>query len=369
MLRDFLATFFEARRWPATLLCLFFSHLTGASAWAGTGYFALDNAAIAVKNPAAIPLVAITRIENRLFATGVHGVIIYSDDSGKSWKQASVPVDLTLTAIYFSSPKNGWAVGHYGVILTTVDGGSTWTRVLDGTDVIAALNLTAKQAQAKPISAADTALKLRVATAFDGAGPSKPLLAVGNCGGGILAAGQQDMAMYSSDGGRTWLEWTSQIFNPAFHDIYDIVSSGQVTYLVGEGGLVLRSSAECRNFVPLPGPYSATLFGGIVRGTENLLVYGLDGGIFRSLDAGATWTVMSIPSDSVVVAAVPLSPGDELVATLGGKLFLSEDPVGRFRESPLTVPFQIAGAAMAPNGDVVFVGNGGVRVLSATSIH
>ena len=54
-----------------------------------------------------------------LVAVGQRGHVVYSTDSGASWKQASVPVSSDLTAVFFVDDKQGWAVGHDGVILHT----------------------------------------------------------------------------------------------------------------------------------------------------------------------------------------------------------------------------------------------------------
>src|SRR5690554_3907461 len=59
-------------------------------------------------------LLDITRADNRLVAVGGHGHIIYSDDNGIHWKQAKVPVAVTLTKVFFVSGQIGWAVGHDG---------------------------------------------------------------------------------------------------------------------------------------------------------------------------------------------------------------------------------------------------------------
>ncbi len=68
----------------------------------------------------------------RIVAVGQRGHIIYSDDGGKTWLQAKVPVSSDLVAVSFPTPAKGWAVGHDGVVLHTADGGATWVRQLDG---------------------------------------------------------------------------------------------------------------------------------------------------------------------------------------------------------------------------------------------
>ena len=58
-----------------------------------------------------------------------------SDDAGKTWQQADVPVSSDLVAVHFPDAERGWAVGHDGVVLNSTDGGRTWTRQLDGRDL------------------------------------------------------------------------------------------------------------------------------------------------------------------------------------------------------------------------------------------
>src|SRR5574340_1226164 len=68
----------------------------------------------------------------RVVGVGQQGHIVYSDDQGKSWRQAKVPVSSDLVAVSFPTPQQGWAVGHYGVVLHSTDAGKTWTKQTDG---------------------------------------------------------------------------------------------------------------------------------------------------------------------------------------------------------------------------------------------
>lgn len=342
---------------------------TGVAAHAGEYYDALNDAAVQVKTPANTPLIAITRQGSRLVAVGRHGVIIISDDDGATWRQAAVPVDLTLTSVFFSSRTDVWAAGHYGVILHSTDAGLTWAKCLDGRNVVKDLNEASNQAQASSMASPGTALKLRVATAFEKAGPSKPFLALGQCGKGVLAAGQQDMAMFSPDQGKTWQSWTSRIDNPNFKNIYDILSSGDKTLLIGEGGLVLESDFDCSNFKALPGPYTTTLFGGMLLGQQRIILYGLDGGLFSSADRGATWLTVPMPQDSVIGAGAILPSGRFIVGTLNGTLYLGDAAGDSFHQLSVTEPFEIADMIVARTGNIIIVGNGGVGIVASGLIH
>ncbi len=63
--------------------------------------------------------------DNKLVAVGEYGHILLSTD-GKTWQQAQVPSQATLTSVYFLNSRLGWAVGHDATILHSQDGGESW---------------------------------------------------------------------------------------------------------------------------------------------------------------------------------------------------------------------------------------------------
>ena len=71
---------------------------------------------------------ALEKVGGRIYGVGVHGIIIFSDDSGKNWEQSSVPTTLTLTDIDCISENICWAVGHDAIILKTEDRGENWIK-------------------------------------------------------------------------------------------------------------------------------------------------------------------------------------------------------------------------------------------------
>ena len=91
--------------------------------------------AVPFANVTKMSLFDITRAGERLVAVGERGLIIVSDDDGRNWQQAAVPVSATLTAVSFPTPDKGWAVGHAGIILHRDDGGSSWHLQFDGNAV------------------------------------------------------------------------------------------------------------------------------------------------------------------------------------------------------------------------------------------
>src|SRR3569623_3262105 len=84
--------------------------------------------AVTIAHPTQAPILAAERAGTRLVALGDHGIVLLSDDGGKTFRQTkSVPTQALLTSVDFIDDKQGWDAGHDGVILHTTDGGETWT--------------------------------------------------------------------------------------------------------------------------------------------------------------------------------------------------------------------------------------------------
>src|SRR5450830_215397 len=99
----------------------------------------------ALQSPKALraATLAVTRAGARLVAVGERGTVLLSDDAGEHWRQASVPVRVTLTSVRFVNERTGWAAGHLGVILRSDDAGQTWIKQLDGRQAAAAVGASA----------------------------------------------------------------------------------------------------------------------------------------------------------------------------------------------------------------------------------
>ena len=144
------------------------------SACAHVGYRVLNEPAITARRPDLDLLEAITRAGSRLVAVGEHGIIIFSDDDGESWHQAAVPVDLTLNAVAFATPQDGWAAGALGVVLHTTDGGMRWKVEMTGVQVNQLIAVAAHQFAASHPTDPAAQRAVRRANIFVQAGPDKP---------------------------------------------------------------------------------------------------------------------------------------------------------------------------------------------------
>jgi photosystem II stability/assembly factor-like uncharacterized protein len=308
---------------------------------------------------------SIARAGNRLVSVGERGVVLVSNDNGKTWRQSKVPVSVSLTRIAFVNDKTGWAIGHGGVVLATTDGGDTWAKQLDGIGA-AKLELDAAQADAK-VRAGNADAKRRLADAQrlvdDGA--DKPLLALYffDAKRGFVV-GAYGIAFGTVDGGQTWKSTMGSLAAANGRHLYGIQPLGDSLLLVGEQGLVLKSTDGGANFSKLAFPGKGTLFGALTsKAGDALLVYGLKGNAFRSVDAGTHWDKVGMPPVSLV-AGIRLNDGAMLLADESGQLHRSEDAGLHFQSVVLTRPAVLAGLVQANDGTVVGSGMRGNAPLA-----
>jgi photosystem II stability/assembly factor-like uncharacterized protein len=315
---------------------------------------------IAIKSP----LNDIASAGNRLVTVGLRGHILFSDDAGKTWAQANVPVSSDLTAVFFASPSEGWAVGHDGVVLNTKDSGATWTKQLDGTktgklmlDQYTALAATDPANEQFATFVAD-------AQRMADEGADKPFLDVwfaNNKQGYIVGA--FGMFFQTKDGGVSWTPVNEKVTNPQALHLNAITGYGtDGVIVVSEQGLVLRLDQASGTFVPVATPYEGTYFG-VLATKDSLIVYGLRGTGFRSSDGGTTWTKLNIPYSQAITAATTLETGSIFLFSQAGHVLLSTDGGASFRSRPQGSLIPVSGAAAADNRSLVLVGARGVRVF------
>jgi len=348
----------------ATLACL----ATVLPAAAATGIRALDNPAIAVKAPGQVTMIAETLAGKRLVAVGVHGVIIYSDDNGATWSQASVPVGVLLTCVGFANPQDGWAAGQFGIILHSSDGGLTWQVQLNGNQVNQMIVDNANAAlKADPNS--DTAQRaVHRAGFFAAAGPDKPFLSILVFDANNAEIfGAYRMAVRTADGGKTWSEESLNIADPLSHNLYGVAAAGPDVFIAGEAGNDYVSTDGAQHFIMTtpPSPNDTTMFGALPTGDGGVLLYGVAGEAYTSHDGGKTWATINVGTGQNLTAARALSDGSILAASEDGGLYISHDHAQTFHRLPQSVPMAPFDLIQAENGDVVVAGSAGMVTLPA----
>lgn len=321
----------------------------------------LDRPAVQTRRAAQSVLLGVTRAGGRLVAVGERGIVVCSDDDGRTWSQARVPTSVSLTAVHFADPAHGWAVGHGGVVLHTTDRGETWTRQLDGA-AAAALALRAAEARvrAAPNDAAARA-SLRDAQRLVGDGADKPFLDVyfADADHGFVV-GAYGLIFHTDDGGGTWQPWMDRLDNPKGLHLNAIRAAGEVVYLAGEQGSFFRSTDGGRSFQRVETPYSGSYAVAAITAEGDLVLGGLRGHAYRSRDQGRSFAQVEVPLPITLSAAVVLADHSLVFGNVAGDLLRSVDGGGSMRPASARRIAPIAALVAGEDGSLIAAGMAGV---------
>nr|WP_314532581.1 YCF48-related protein [uncultured Pseudomonas sp.] len=286
----------------------------------------------------------------RLVVAGMRGTILYSDDQGQQWRQASVPVSVSLTGMCFADAANGWAVGHRGVILATRDGGAHWTRQLDGVQVAQSI----LQVRQDP-ELIDEARRL-VAEGAD-----KPFLTVQCMGDGrVLALGAYGLAFSTNNAGHSWQPALALLDGSDSQHLNAVQVLGGRVYVAGEQGALLRVNNDLQGFTRFASPYEGSFFGLLATRNNSLLAVGLRGHVLRSVDQGSSWQPVNLASTKSLTAATELRDGSLLLADESGQGWLSRDDGRSFRAVLPEERFPLIALLALSDGGSLAVGTHGI---------
>lgn len=257
---------------------------------------------------------------------GTDGSIDHSADGGFSWSNqvaANVSSDELLAVHAFDSLRV-IVVGRNGTIRRTTDGGGSWATVTSPTTV--QLN------------------------ALDGT-PS----------GIAWAAGSNGVVVGTRDFGATWsvqYTLTGRDFRSvmAFDDKTAMVTG----FLHGTAGVAARTTdgTTWSAFTP-PNSASSVLSASSAPGT-NIGTMLVNGGLYRSMDAGATWTVVAAPGTHNNAKTITMA--DSNTVFVGGLNTLRQSLDGGSTYSALSLNFHVIyGIAAFDRTSFVTVGDGGTH--------
>lgn len=253
------------------------------------------------RNATQAMILGAVRAQERVVAVGDHGMVLLSDDQGRSFRQASsVPLSTPLTGVSFADAEHGWAVGHWGAILASTDGGERWTLQ-------------------------------RLASEED-----RPLFAVHffDARRGV-AVGLWSLVLVTDDGGATWSE--QALPEPpgssrADLNLISLFADGHGRlYATAERGQLLRSDDRGRSWRYLDTGYDGTLWAGAVLPDGRLLVGGQRGTLLRGSVDGGAWQRIALKSRSSITA-IQVAGGQVLAVGLDGLLVSSRDGGATFEE-------------------------------------
>lgn len=320
------------------MACIVTAASSGGTALAVEPQSAVDRPAMMSTKASRSLLIDIAWAGKRLVAVGDRGHILLSDDEGKSWQQAAVPVSVMLTAVFFPDERHGWAVGHNGVILSSADAGASW------------------QVQHSDKSADDEKFGhplLDVWFADDKTG---------------YAVGAYGYFLATQDGGATWSNHAGAVNDTEGWHLNAIAGmpGTDMVFIAGERGVLYRSPDRGITWQSLSSPFDGSFFGVSAVAPDMLLVYGLQGRLYRSSDQGKSWQQVQTGVTSGLNDAAMLDDGQIVVVGNAGVLLHADDMHLNFIARARDDRQAIMAALPLPNGAAVTVGDGGAKLLPAS---
>ncbi len=307
-------------------------------------------------------MTAVAQAGSRMVAVGPRGLILLSDDKGKTWRQAQTPVASDLVAVRFQSARDGWIAGHDGVILHTGDGGEHWAKKLDGVKAAAIIAEYYERLAASRSGTEAQALRDE-ARRFVDDGADKPFLDVLFISGKEgFAVGAFNLAMRTTDAGSTWTPLVDRTANPKALHLYTLALVGSTLYAGGEQGLLRRWNRVAGQFETVEAPTTGSLFGLLGKGNA-LYAFGLQGRAFCSQDGGRSWTHLDGTGNASLTAGALLPDGRIAFVSQGGKVLVSADGGQSFSERSGSRSMPYAGVAVAGPHTLSVVGSNGIDAV------
>ncbi|MNP21246.1 Ycf48-like protein [compost metagenome] len=208
-------------------------------------------------------------------------------------------------------------------------------------------------------------LQTRVAEAqrMSDEGADKPFLDVWFESGRVgYIVGAFNLIFRTDDGGQHWSPWLDRTENPAALNLYALRPVGNELFIVGEQGLVLKLDPVAERFNAIPTPYNGTFFG--VTGKPGaVLVFGLRGNAYRSVDGGVGWSKVELGLPLTITASTVTTDGRIVLLSQAGHVLVSVDDGVSFKLQPQNGLAPVAAAQVSASGALVLAGARGLRQL------
>lgn len=250
--------------------------------------------------------------EGLALAVGHDGWIVRSEDRGQSWKEVAFSEDRPDPLLGIAGPYDGriFTFGGFGLFLASADMGQTWQPV----------SLVKQEAAAASASDADPFAAY----------------AQGGAGGGV---GDRHLNGMTRAGDGSLL-------------------------LVGEKGLIARSTDNGSTWQQLPEIYAGSFFGIVSLPSNALVVFGMRGNAFRSADYGKTWTKSEVPETVSLFGGAVTPQGQPVLVGDNNIVLVSKDDGVSFSRSSHNERRLLAGILPLSEGEWLTTGEGGMRRLT-----
>lgn len=272
-------------------------------------------------------LLGAARAGNRLVAVGDRGHVLLSDDNGATWRLRQAPTEEALTAVVFTSPQEGWAVGQDVTVMHSTDGGESWTQQ----------HFTANADQS-----------LFSVTVL---GPAH-----------LFASGAYNITLETRDG----THWDAGKI-PDLDDDYHLncaIARGDDLLVTGEAGhAFLRQGTQ---WAKIPVPYDGSQFGCLLDDAGRFYSFGLRGSLFRAVRGVAGWKRLTTPDERSIFGGARLPDGRLALVGATGLAMILDPATDAIGELDTGTDQALSAAVPTADGQLLAVGRDGVHLVRLT---
>ena len=309
--------------------------------------------------PDSLQVNALLRAGGKLVGAGELGRILLADGEKGPWTEAKIEPQRgsTLTQMAAVGPKTLLAVGHDGWVLRSENGGQSWQE-----------------------------------THFDSEN-SDPLLGVaGPYNGTLFAFGAFGKMLVSTDDGKVWRQQPlvevgaataatapapAEEVDPYADPFANVASSGGIAdrhlnamtkagdgalVLVGERGMIARSTDNGASWEPQDSGYTGSFYGVLTVPPNALLAYGMRGNAFRSEDNGKTWSKVETPTTLSLYGAVSTLRRELMLVGENSVVLVSKDAGKSFKLGSIGAQQRLASALALDSGELLTAGENGIAL-------
>lgn len=277
--------------------------------------------------------------DNTGWVSGTNGTMLHTIDGGTTWLPQSTPTTIDLYGVFFLDALNGYTVGD-GTVLHTTDGGTTWTSQTfasnqRGRDVwfvspmvgfVAAGELGGPIATIYKTVDGGVTWTLNYTYSSGSVGTFHQLRFIDSLTG--YAVGKNGTVFKTIDGGTIWNAGASGV-SPNILS-FDFHASGEAV-AVGDNGTVISTSDDFSTWSPISSTMADRIghidfWGSLTGFAVGGDISGNTGYIYRTVDAGQTWTTDYSTSQRMYGLYCPSGGTAYAVGNGGTILKLSEEP-------------------------------------------
>lgn len=279
-------------------------------------------------------------------AVGKFGLILLTQDGGKTWQRRPSGTLKALSSVSFADDQHGFIAGSGGTLLATKDGGASWVAQRSGTQeqllgvyAVSPLQVFAVGAFGTLLSTSDgggnwSKHELKWDTLIEQivkeAGYVEPNLNAiyFNSSESGWIVGEFGLVIHTKDGGKTWV---SQRYGNDLPQLYAIQFQDDRAWAIGQAGSVIQTRDGGQRWSSVELETKRDLYDVSLDGDRGVIVG--DGVVFVSNDGGVNWRSMDPNREDRWFAGVILKSSEAIaVGQAGTTRLISLDNMGLEKE-------------------------------------